>query len=70
MSDGQKPENLVAQRLGGAEDEEAAAPRQILEEIESQCVSHGRHPAEWDNVNLCWVERVRSDSYIFCLNLG
>ena len=30
----------------------------VLEEIEMQCTSHGRHPAEWDGVAQRWVDAV------------
>lgn len=33
--------------------------QQLLKDIENQCVSHGRHPGEWDNIKLQWEDEVR-----------
>jgi hypothetical protein len=51
------------------DDKEIEAQWQLLKEIEEQCLSHGRHPAEWDNIQLSWVDPVcfRSEYVLYQL---
>lgn len=43
------------------------AQQKLLKDIEDQCVSHGRHPGEWDNLKVDWVDSVRSHvPHSFC----
>lgn len=34
---------------------EAEARRNIIADVEAQCASHGRHPAEWDVTKSVWI---------------
>ncbi|NJR43731.1 MAG: hypothetical protein HC767_14830 [Akkermansiaceae bacterium] len=54
-----KPGSSSAASGAQADDEDIAAQRQLLQDIEEQCVSHGRHPGEWDNLLMQWVDAVR-----------
>ena len=39
--------------------EDDVEDQQLLKDIENQCVSHGRHPGEWDNIKHQWEDEVR-----------
>jgi hypothetical protein len=52
------PEMGEGEGMQEAHDKEIQAQWHLLKEIEDQCLSHGRHPAEWDNVKLSWVDPV------------
>lgn len=53
-----------------ADVEDLEAQGKLLKDIEDQCVSHGRHPGEWDNLKLNWVDSVRPRSpQMLCITL-
>ena len=54
------------QRAAQHDQEDIEAQQQLLKDIEDQCVSHGRHPAHWDNLKHEWVDDVRFYLSVAC----
>lgn len=54
----------TVETAAAAESDDTVRQNALLKEIEEQCVSHGRHPGEWDNVQLTWLQPVRSQRFV------